>query len=241
LDSSAALSINPPDMMLKPVYLFADSQLLFWKEHNRYFIGSIRALLPSEAVKAAYVGASNGDLPEFYAMFREAMACAGIDDCRMIKSDFDADDSAYLDQADLILLAGGEVALGWDAFCAHGIDQRIVQRYAAGALIIGVSAGAVQLGRYGCKELGPGRRELFKTFGIVPYLIDAHDEKDDWQRLKHTLHLLGQGGTGIGIPSGGGMIFHSDLTLEPVRRPLDQFHPGPDGAVQAHILLPAGS
>ncbi len=222
----------------KPLYLFADSQLLFWKENGQYFVESIKSNITSTQPKAAYLGASNGDQPEFFAIFQEAMACVGITDCRMIRAEFSDEDARYLDQADLILLAGGDVEVGWKAFAAKGLKAVIGRRYAEGAVIIGVSAGAVQLGRYGCKETGPASRELFETFSLVPYLIDAHDERNGWLRLKYTLSLLGQECTGVGIPSGGGLIYYPDHMVEPVRHAVDEFKVGENGAIAASILMP---
>lgn len=221
----------------KPLYLFADSQLLFWKENGQFFLESIKANFSSAHPKAAYLGASNGDQPEFFAMFQEAMSCAGIEDCRMVTAAVTKEDLDYLDKADLILLAGGDVELGWKAYSAKGLKAVLGRRYSEGAVIIGVSAGAVQLGRYGIRELGPDRRELFETFSLVPYLIDAHDERNDWLRLKNTLSLLGHDSTAIGIPTGGGLIYYPDQGLEPVRHAVDEFRHG-EGGIERNILMP---
>ncbi len=70
---------------MQPIYLLADSQLLFWKENGNLFLSSIKALLHSHP-KAAYIGVSNGDAPEFYAIFIAAMDGIDIQDCRMIRS-----------------------------------------------------------------------------------------------------------------------------------------------------------
>ena len=48
-----------------PVYLFSDSQLLFWKSDGICFLNSVTEGLQKNSLKAAYIGASNGDLPEF--------------------------------------------------------------------------------------------------------------------------------------------------------------------------------
>lgn len=224
----------------KPLYLFADSQLLFWQEHGHFFLESVAAHITSKPAKAAYLGASNGDLPEYYALFQEAMDGIGISDCRMIAAQLSNQDRQYLEQADLILLAGGDVEQGWQAFVAHDLPTLLRRRYAEGAVLIGISAGAVQLGRYGWSEIGEAGlgRELFDTLNLVPYLIDAHDERNDWQRLQATIGLLGQACTGIGIPSGAGLIYYPDQTLEPVRRALDVFRCGENGIVAASMLLP---
>src|SRR6185295_18771996 len=170
---------------IKPVFLFSDSQLLFWREGERPFLERLRDLLLEDLegagrpFSAAYFGASNGDAPEFYELFLAAMDSIGIRNCRPIPARLGSDDLAFIDQADLLLFAGGDVRRGWDAFDANDLSQKIFARYYAGALLVGISAGAVQLG---IKGLDEGRDRLFDTFRVVPFVIDAHAEPD-WPTL----------------------------------------------------------
>src|ERR1700722_17803817 len=54
----------------QPLYLLADSQLLFWKRQDRPLLdASLDGLARDTPVSAAYIGASNGDRPEFYGIF----------------------------------------------------------------------------------------------------------------------------------------------------------------------------
>src|SRR5215204_1455953 len=100
-------TVNP----LKPIFLLADSQLLFWRENGQLLIE--RVVKPRTRLKAAYIGASNGDHPDFYAIFVSAMEGAGVFDCRMIPSAVSDADMAFLNDADIVLLAGGDVETGW--------------------------------------------------------------------------------------------------------------------------------
>ena len=75
-------------------------------------------------------------------------------------------------------------------------------------------------------------------FGLVPMVIDAHDEQAEWARLSRTIHSLKGAATGLGIPSGGGVIVHPDTTIEPLRRPAHQFRF--DGTRVTHSLLREG-
>jgi peptidase E len=225
---------------MQPIYLFADSQMLFWREHGRLFLDSIRQLLPAEAPKAAYVGASNGDVPEFYGIFVAAMEGAGITDCRMILSSFSGEDAQYLAQADLILLAGGDPELGWRTLQNSGMMEAIAMRVRAGAVLIGVSAGAMQCGQFGWTEKGASSRELFNTFALVPFLIAVHGERGGWQDLVDILGLLNTSSVeALGIPSGGGVIYHPDNTVEPLRHPVERFKAAETGnRIVKSILLP---
>jgi cyanophycinase len=219
----------------KPLYLFADSQLLFWKQRGRLLletaIGSAGA-----APCAAYIGASNGDCREFYAIFEAAIEAIGITDHRMIDSSFDPDDRAFLERAQLIVLAGGGVRLGWTTFEKTGMKDVILARYAQGAVLVGVSAGAVQLGRHAILETPESSAtELSDVFNLVPAIVDVRDERSDWIRLANTIHLLEGAVIGLGLPAGGGIVVHPDATIEPLRHPAHEFRF--NGTRVTHSLL----
>ncbi|WP_142274529.1 Type 1 glutamine amidotransferase-like domain-containing protein [Mycobacterium scrofulaceum] len=225
--------------LLQPLYLLADSQLLFWRRRGRPLLETaLDAMARDAPPTAAYIGASNGDRREFYEIFEAALDGIGITDRRMIDSSFGAEDRAFLERADLIVLAGGDVRLGWNTFGATGMKDVILRRRAHGAVLVGISAGAVQLGRYGIVEApesaAPG---LLDVFDLVPRVIDAHDEPGAWARLSHAIHLLRGSATGLGIPSGGGVVVHADGTIEPLRHPAHEFRY--DGTRVVHTLLGA--
>lgn len=241
---------------VKPIFLLADSQLLFWKnEEGRYLLERARELLlegdAERTLKAAYLGASNGDLPEFYELFRAAMAEIGIRKSRHIPAHPTADDLEALDQADLILLAGGDTLAGWRAFQAAGVHGRIAQRYYAGAVLVGISAGAVQLGLKGWESSsaagganaagGTGVAEgdagaSFETLRLVPFVIDVHDETT-WGQLHSLVQRSGELTRGYGIPTGGGALYHPDYSLEPVRHPLTEIELR-EGELRTSLVLP---
>ena len=222
---------------LQPLYLLADSQLLFWKDQDRLLLETALEGIPSDiAVSAAYIGASNGDRPEYYEIFEAAMDAIGITDRSMIASSFGADDRGSLERARLIVLAGGDVRLGWKTFERTGMKEVILDRYAQGAVLVGVSAGAVQLGRYGIVETPQSPAvELLDVFQLVPSVIDTHDERAEWARLSRAIQSLEGAATGLGIPSGGGVIVHADTSIEPLRRPAHEFRF--EGTCVAHSLL----
>jgi cyanophycinase-like exopeptidase len=226
----------------QPLYLFADSQLLFWKSCGKLLLeglaGGGPGLGEGGTIPAAYIGASNGDIPAFYSIFEGAMDAVSITEHRMIGSAYDADDREFLERAQLILLAGGDVQRGWSTFETTGMKQEILARHAQGAVLIGVSAGAVQLGRHTIAETGDSSSlELLDVFNLVPAIIDVHDEHREWARLSRTIHMLEGEITGLGIPTGGGLMVHPDGTFEALRRPVDEF--SWDGSQIKHsILLP---
>ena len=198
---------------LKPIFLLADSQLLFWRDNGQLLIDRLIEERSRDRMKAAYIGASNGDDPNFYEIFVAAME--GIE-CRMIPSNVSQADIAFLNDAEVILLAGGDVETGWRVFLNNGLSEHIVRRYFEGASLIGISAGAVQLGL--CGRAADG--SLIETFKLVPFIIGAHEEFDNWKTTTELLRLSGPGKTAIGLPAGGGAIYRHDHTLEALRHPL---------------------
>lgn len=228
------------DVPIQPIFLLADSQLLFWHDGEELFLEQVRRLLETDNPKAAYVGASNGDAPEFYQLFEGAMEAAGVRDCHQIPSEPSAEDLEFFDSANLILLAGGDVERGWKTYQQNGLKQKLVERYYTGAMLFGVSAGAVQLGLYGWRQAQPGgdegKIELFETFKLIPLVIDAHQEPD-WRRLGRALPEAGAYVQGLGIPSGGGAIVYPDMTVEPVRRPLTELCVQ-DGEIRQSLVWP---
>lgn len=221
----------------QPLYLLADSQLLFWQQHGRPLLQpALDGLGMRSAPSAAYIGASNGDRPEYYEIFEAAMDVVGITARRMIDSAFAPADRTFLKHADLIVLAGGDVRLGWTTFEQTGMKDVILDRYTGGAILVGISAGAVQLGRYGFVEsLDHRDTEVFEVFNLVPAIIDTHDERANWARLSRLVESMQGAAAGFGIPSGSGLIVHADAAIEPLRRPAHQFRF--DGAAVTHSLL----
>jgi peptidase E len=207
---------------VKPICLFADSSLLFWQAAGFFLGASSNSSEPAPA-KAAYIGASNGDKPEFYSIFTAAMEGLGVHNYRMIRSSFSKEDVAFIDEADIILLAGGDVERGWNVFSKNGLPDILIRRYKEGTTLIGVSAGAVQLGSFGMRVGALSAENLIPMLGLVPFIVGVHEEREEWARLKQTIRLATPKAKGIGIPHGAGMILHIDGSIEPIKSPLYEF------------------
>jgi peptidase E len=226
------------NLLIKPLYLLADSQLLFWREDGQSLPERIRAELPAEDAKAAYIGASSGDRKEFYDLFVSAMEGMGITQCHMIPVQFGEEDKAFIERADLILLGGGNVEQGWQAFEHNGLRDVISRKRYDGCVLAGVSAGAVQLGMGSLTDAPqPKKLELFR---FAPFYVAAHQENEEWWDLRVLLTLAPDGTQGIGIPLGGGAIYWPDGTLEPLRRPLTELIKEGE-QVKEHLLMPSSA
>jgi cyanophycinase len=221
--------------LIKPLYLLADSQLFFLRDSGNEIPQKIRADLSSGDPKAAYLGASNGDRPEFYEIFAAAMEVIGIRNCRMVPAQLADKDKAFLEEANLILLAGGEVEQGWQVFQQNGISELLARKRYDGTILVGVSAGAVQLG-LGTLSNAPQPKQI-DMLRFAPFYVGAHDEGNDWWDLRALVNLAQPGVRGIGIPAGGGAIYWPDGTLEPLRRPLTELSKEGE-EVRERILMP---
>jgi len=161
----------------------------------------------------AYVGASNSDQLEYYReIFQPAMQTISSCQCRMILTRAFPEDAHFMQNADVIVLAGGSVEVGWRAFLQNGFRELILRRFYEGATLVGVSAGAVQLGQGGLSDDGT---TLLKTFGLLPFYVSVHEEKQKWECLYQTLAMAPEPARGMGIPSGAGLIYNAG-ELEPV-------------------------
>lgn len=235
-DNTEALLQGESERTAGPLYLLADSQLLFWKQQGKMVLESAREKLTAPDPSAVYIGASNGDNEEFYSIFEAAMDAAGFAERSMIRSAFDPADRDLLNRAQLIVLAGGDVHLGWNTFEKTGMKQEILARHAQGAILVGVSAGAVQLGRHAILDKGDSvAQELIDVFNLVPAIVDVHDEQRDWAQLSSTVRMLEGTVTGLGIPSGGGIVFYADEPAEPLRHAIHEF--SYNGTRIVHSLL----
>jgi cyanophycinase len=207
-------------MVIKPLYLLADSQLFFWKSDSDSLTERIRADLDSANPKATYIGASNGDQPEFYSLFQAAMESMEISNCRLVPSQPSREDILFIEDADLILLSGGDVERGWRIFEQNGLKELVPRKRFDGAILMGVSAGAIQLG-LGCLSTSAQPKQI-DMFRFAPFYVGAHDEENDWWDLRALVNLSQADTRAIGIPAGGGAVYQSDGTLEPIRKHLTE-------------------
>jgi hypothetical protein len=227
---------------IKPIFLFADSQVLFWHTTEGLFIDRLRKTIeedkdrPEGEITAAYIGASNGDKAEYFDIFVSAMKQIGIVNCRHITAKPSEEDYKYLRTSDLVLLAGGSIVKGWKAIQKTELQQRIVDCYHNGAVLVGISAGAIQLGLRGWKMTKKVPRDIFETFQVVPAVVDVHDTSD-WHFLRRVIKHLGETNRGYGIPAGGGAVYHPDWSFEAVRHHLVEFF-YKDGEIKRSLVFP---
>ena len=220
--------------MSQPLYLFADSQPLFWR--GGAFLARLCQAAGNSQPNVAYIGASNGDSLDAHGIFAAAFEQVDTGCTHWVRAHFAAEDRRFLETADVIVLAGGDVEAGWNVFSRTGMRELIAKRYREGAVLVGVSAGAVQFGKHAAVPDADGGRRLLETFGLIDLIVDVHDEQRDWQGLATTIQLLEGSARGLGIPHGAALIAHGDGTLEPLGRAVEEFV-ATDGRVRRSVLL----
>ena len=183
-------------------------------------------------LNAAYFGATSYDKQDYFEIFKEAARTLDFLDEQIIHvSANNARNQQDLvgQRSALILLSGGDTRAGWHVMQSSGLATAIRRAAAEGAVIVGVAAGAVQMGLDGYEMRSiaspffmgtdnnlpmssPDTRSApnpsFPTLGIVPYVLGAHDEEHDWYDTRRALLGLPDQTIAIGLTYGSGMIVH---------------------------------
>ena len=205
---------------LKPLVLLADSQLLFFKEDDKPFLSRLTELFGNnQPMTAAYIGASNGDDPRYYEIFTHAMAAINITNCRHITCELTPSQRNFVNQAQIILLAGGNIHLGWQTM--QKLSSQLKTARQNGAIIIGTSAGAVQMGQLGWHDKAQlYSTDLFSTLGYIPAVFGAHEERQNWHQLSQVINLTAGLIPGIGIQAGAGIMVSPCNKIQAIRKPM---------------------
>ena len=165
----------------------------------------------------AWIGAANGDQRAWYErvakVLRERYG-AEVEMARTI-GDFDTGETRQIiDAAQMIYLGGGDVALLAERVRALGVDEQIRRRHREGALVVGVSAGAIGLTRYWVQfpddNLELEHPTRYACIGALGIAVDCHDEESDWEELRALLAAWQREEPGAvvdayGIPLGGAL------------------------------------
>ena len=157
--------------------LLADSRILVTPQKAVRINQCLRNRF-TKPVKAAYVGAANADDPAFYELARQSLDDLFSVPCKTLH----VKNSANLPEVDVVLLAGGNVSLGWQWLQQTEV-LRWLQRCRAqpNSLFIGVSAGAIHLAR-GCD---PEQTQPFirPYLDWLPMIVAVHEEQQGWPTL----------------------------------------------------------
>jgi len=159
----------------------------------------------------AWVGAANDDSLPWFERAATVLRQRYGADMRRVMTSVEDDSQRLVDEAAVIYLPGGDVSLLSQRLRALGLDERIRHRHAAGALVVGVSAGAIGLTRFWVEFPEDGRAPYrIPCVGALGLAVDCHDEESDWEELRALLEAWQREEPGAvvdayGIPLGGAL------------------------------------
>ena len=159
----------------------------------------------------AWVGAANDDSLPWFERAATVLKQRYGADMRRVMTSIEDDSQRLVDEAPVIYLPGGDVSLLSQRLRALGLDERIRHRHAAGALVVGVSAGAIGLTRFWVEFPEDGRAPYrIPCVGALGLAVDCHDEESDWEELRALLEAWQREEPGAvvdayGIPLGGAL------------------------------------
>eukprot|EP01062_Namystynia_karyoxenos_P043689 TRINITY_DN31996_c0_g1_i1.p1 TRINITY_DN31996_c0_g1~~TRINITY_DN31996_c0_g1_i1.p1 ORF type:complete len:299 (+),score=87.49 TRINITY_DN31996_c0_g1_i1:79-897(+) len=188
------------------------------------------------ALRAVYVGAANGDQPDFYEIFCALMQAAGLRHelldfarlCSDVTADWE-DARRALTAADVVLLSGGDPSEGMRRLRQRGrLDELLARRWHAGEVALaGISAGAMQFAQtvlQGGAAPCEGLCLVPRPAGIAA--LAMHEEADGWaEALSAAAALPGWAAPGgeapaiLGLPFGCACLIEADGSVRVLGQP----------------------
>ncbi len=172
----------------------------------------------------AYIGTASGDDPGFFQVIKTLFERSGagrVELAPLARPDADVGHARkVIESSDVIFISEGDVSLGMKTLLERGVTGLIRERFLAGAVLAGFSAGSILLSRQWVHWRDPddnSTAESFDCLGIIPLVCDMHDEADGWEELKTLLRLrMVNEEIGYGIPTSMGMRIHPDHRVEAI-------------------------
>ena len=172
----------------------------------------------------AYIGTASGDDPGFFTVLQrlfERTGAGSVSLAPLSNPKVDIDQArALIEAADVVFLSEGDVDLGMRTLRASGLVPLLHERFTAGAVFCGFSAGSIMLARQWVRWRKPdddASAEPFDCVGLVPLVCDMHDEAEGWEELKALLRLRRvDGEIGYGVPTSMGLRVMPDGRVEAI-------------------------
>ena len=210
-------------------------------------------------LKGVYIGTANGDVDEYFEIALAAFGTMGLqrENCHFLRSivmgggssgacALSIADAEKLKAAEVVILSGGNPAQAMAVWTAAPSSSSTLpspsssiaemlraKAEAADSLIIGVSAGGMQMSRWVWDSSAPANEEdangsaglaLFRAglgiAGAIP-AFGMHEEAEGWAECKALLLLRPQLRCIVGVPFGGvALVDVERQTIRAMRRPL---------------------
>ena len=208
---------------IKPVYLLSGESYHHSKSRDpliREMLGETGRANPS----VAYIGTASDDDPGFFKVIRTLFERTGAGSVDLVPLAAPAADLSHarglIESADVVFISEGDVDLGMRTLRERGVVELLRERFRAGTVFAGFSAGSILLSRQWIRWHDPdddNTAESFDCIGIVPLVCDMHDEADGWGELKQLLRLRQvDGEIGYGIPTSMGLRVQPNGTIEAI-------------------------
>jgi peptidase E len=122
--------------------------------------------------RALWLGTASGDAPEYAARFEAAYRTLGAETDVLAASDEGAADR--IAEADLVVVGGGNTLALLEAWRARGWDALLARAWEQGAVLSGVSAGALCWFAEGVSDAIPGQLVALPALGLVSASVCVH-------------------------------------------------------------------
>ena len=198
---------NPGDISAGPAYQHA-ARLARAGDHPRLCI----------------IGTAVGDSPAWLSTFYGAFGRLGmrVTHLALFPMPNVPDVAGHLGDQDIIWVAGGSVANLLALWRLHGLDQVLADCWAAGVVLMGVSAGSLCWHAGGTTDsFGPQLRPVTNGLGFLPYSNSPHYDAEAQRRpLAQQLIADGTLPDGFATDNGAGLVFygtdlHEAITEDP--------------------------
>ena len=207
----------------RPVYLLSGDP----NHHRKTRDPLIREMLREtgrEHPSMAYIGTASNDDPGFFGVLQRLFERTGAGQVELAPLSGPGADPrrarAVIERADVIFLSEGDVDLGMQTLKASGLIPLLHDRFAAGTVFCGFSAGSIMLSQQWVRWHDPtddASAEPFDCLGLAPLVCDRHDEADGWEELKTLLRLRRvEGEIGYGVPTSLGLRVGPDHRVEAI-------------------------
>ena len=225
----------------KPIYLLAGGRRGSRTEGDP-ILETVVKKIGKPAPSVAYVGAANGDSPDFFKWMTSYLQMAGAGEVRlapMAGKGADLEEARHvLNTADSVFISGGDVEAGMRQLEEKNLNSVFGSLYRRGVLFFGSSAGSIMLAKCWIRWRDPAddlTAEIFPCMGLADVVCDTHGEAEGWEELHCFLKLTGTDRVGYGIPTGLALCIHPDGSVEAIGGAVNRFvwregkiHPLPD-------------
>ncbi|MGH3277284.1 MAG: Type 1 glutamine amidotransferase-like domain-containing protein [Streptosporangiaceae bacterium] len=176
------------------------------------YVHAARLARAGTAPRLCIIGTALGDNPAHLAGFYSAFGRLGMNVTHLALFPMPnvPDVAEHLGSQDIIWVAGGSTANLLALWRLHGLDKILAGCWAAGVVLMGVSAGSICWNIGGTTDsFGPELRPVTNALGFLPYSNNPHYDAEEQRRpLAQRLVAVGTLPDGFATANGAGLVFY---------------------------------